>query len=159
MSAADWERAGAVQMLRVLWPQGLSTSQIRNALRDIGVCVSRNAVIGKVHRLGLAGRASPHKTYGVAPKRPRKEKLIPPKVRAPVLVKDERESSRKPPAKDASSIRFLDLKPGQCKMFCEGQELSNGLCCGKPASGSWCSNCARTVFNPQAWGAKTRRMA
>src|SRR5688572_26437748 len=108
MSAADWEREGAVQMLRTLWPQGLSASQIRDKLRDIGVRVSRNAVIGKIHRLGLAGRENPSRTYGRLPKRPRKPKLIAlAKFSAPAVVKDERPNSRKPPAPSSPSIRFL----------------------------------------------------
>ena len=44
-----------VAMLRELWTKGLSASQI--ALQLGGV--SRNAVIGKAHRLGLESRPSP----------------------------------------------------------------------------------------------------
>ena len=44
-----------VEILTRLWGEGLSASQIARELGD----VTRNAVIGKVHRLGLAGRASP----------------------------------------------------------------------------------------------------
>ena len=44
-----------VDQLKNLWTEGLSASQIARALGG----VTRNAVIGKVHRLGLAGRASP----------------------------------------------------------------------------------------------------
>ena len=40
--------------LRELWAQGLTASQIAAELS-----VTRNAVIGKAHRLGLGGRASP----------------------------------------------------------------------------------------------------
>ena len=43
---------------RTLWTEGLSASQIARALGG----VTRNAVIGKVHRLGLAGRASPSRS-------------------------------------------------------------------------------------------------
>lgn len=42
-----------VEQLRKLWSDGLSASQIAT---EIGG-VSRNAIIGKVHRLGLSGRA------------------------------------------------------------------------------------------------------
>ena len=42
-----------VEMLRKLWSEGLSASQIAAQLGG----VSRNAVIGKVHRLNLPGRA------------------------------------------------------------------------------------------------------
>lgn len=43
-----------VERVKDLWKEGLSASQIAN---DIGG-VSRNAVIGKIHRLGLSGRSS-----------------------------------------------------------------------------------------------------
>ncbi|MFZ2109818.1 MAG: GcrA family cell cycle regulator, partial [Roseiarcus sp.] len=43
-----------VELLRQLWLDGRSASQISAAL---GQGLTRNAVIGKVHRLGLAGRA------------------------------------------------------------------------------------------------------
>ncbi|MHA1572759.1 MAG: GcrA family cell cycle regulator [Alphaproteobacteria bacterium] len=43
-----------VDLLKKLWAEGLSASQIAGRLGS----VSRNAVIGKVHRLGLSGRAT-----------------------------------------------------------------------------------------------------
>ncbi len=58
-----------VELLKKLWSDGLSASQIAGELGGI----TRNAVIGKVHRLGLSGRAK-SSSSGVA--RPRK-------VRAP----------------------------------------------------------------------------
>ncbi len=42
-----------VELLKKLWSDGLSASQIAAELGG----VTRNAVIGKVHRLGLSGRA------------------------------------------------------------------------------------------------------
>ena len=42
-----------VDLLKKLWLDGLSASQIAAELGG----VTRNAVIGKVHRLGLSGRA------------------------------------------------------------------------------------------------------
>ena len=42
-----------VELLKKLWQDGLSASQIAGQLGG----VTRNAVIGKVHRLGLSGRA------------------------------------------------------------------------------------------------------
>jgi len=59
-----------VELLKKLWADGLSASQIAGELGGI----TRNAVIGKVHRLGLSGRAkSPSST---AP-RPRKARAHP----------------------------------------------------------------------------------
>jgi GcrA cell cycle regulator len=46
-----------VQQLKDLWAQGMSASEIADVLGDI----TRNAVIGKAHRLGLSGRPSPIK--------------------------------------------------------------------------------------------------
>jgi GcrA cell cycle regulator len=46
-----------VEELKNLWSEGLSASQIAKRLGD----VTRNAVIGKVHRLGLEARAKPAK--------------------------------------------------------------------------------------------------
>ncbi|MEM6499731.1 MAG: GcrA family cell cycle regulator [Pseudomonadota bacterium] len=47
-----------VEMLKKLWGEGLSASQIAGRLGG----VTRNAVIGKVHRLGLSGRATTPRT-------------------------------------------------------------------------------------------------
>ncbi|MDX1580349.1 MAG: GcrA family cell cycle regulator [Alphaproteobacteria bacterium] len=46
-----------VKKLKQLWNKGLSASQIAEELGD----VTRNAVIGKAHRLGLSSRPSPVK--------------------------------------------------------------------------------------------------
>jgi GcrA cell cycle regulator len=54
-----------VENLKKLWGEGLSASQIAAELGGI----TRNAVIGKVHRLGLSGRA---KSPAAAAPRPRK---------------------------------------------------------------------------------------
>jgi GcrA cell cycle regulator len=79
-----------IEMLRRLWGQGQTASQIAVALGG----VTRNAVIGKAHRLGLTGRPSPIKrdASGVAaPKRrpvprralqPHPKPMMPPLQRA-----------------------------------------------------------------------------
>ncbi len=54
-----------VELLKKLWNDGLSASQIAGEIGSI----TRNAVIGKVHRLGLSGRARPQ---SAATPRPRK---------------------------------------------------------------------------------------
>lgn len=43
-----------VELLRKLWTDGLSASQVA---AELGPGITRNAVIGKIHRLGLAERA------------------------------------------------------------------------------------------------------
>jgi GcrA cell cycle regulator len=54
-----------VDLLKKLWSEGLSASQIAGRLGG----VTRNAVIGKVHRLGLSGRATTSRMK--SPRRPR----------------------------------------------------------------------------------------
>lgn len=54
-----------VSMLRDLWAKGLSASQIAMQLGG----VTRNAVIGKAHRLGLESRPSPIRGNGTGSRR------------------------------------------------------------------------------------------
>lgn len=62
MSDTGWtyER---VETLTTLWREGLSAAQIARALGQ----VTRNAVLGKVHRLGLSGRTIAQRTGGQRP--------------------------------------------------------------------------------------------
>src|SRR5271157_3388560 len=54
-----------VELLRQHWLEGKSASQIASLL---GHGLSRNAIIGKVHRLGLAGRAKSSNQGGSHPR-------------------------------------------------------------------------------------------
>jgi GcrA cell cycle regulator len=56
-----------VETLKKLWTDGLSASQIAAELGGI----TRNAVIGKVHRLGLSGRAKSPSSTAARPRKPR----------------------------------------------------------------------------------------
>ena len=58
-----------VELLKKLWTEGLSASQIAGRL---GAGVTRNAVIGKVHRLNLSGRVQQQRT--AQPRTPRKQR-------------------------------------------------------------------------------------
>jgi GcrA cell cycle regulator len=57
--------AERINMLSRLWEEGLSTAEIG---RRLGL--TKNAVIGKAHRLGLKGRPSPVKAPPPQPLRP-----------------------------------------------------------------------------------------
>ena len=52
-----------IARLKFLWASGLSASEIANAMGGI----SRGSVLGKVHRLGLSGRATVWKRIGPPP--------------------------------------------------------------------------------------------
>ena len=70
-----------VEKLKELWAEGLTASQIAKALGG----VSRNAVIGKVHRLGLSNRSNAAKpAINDAP-----EPSTPKPAAAPIAVDEE----------------------------------------------------------------------
>ncbi len=61
-----------VELLKKLWADGLSASQIAAELGGI----TRNAVIGKVHRLGLSGRAKSPSSASPRPRKPRQTHML-----------------------------------------------------------------------------------
>jgi GcrA cell cycle regulator len=61
-----------VELLKKLWADGLSASQIAAELGG----VTRNAVIGKVHRLGLSGRAKSPASTSPRPRKPRSHQML-----------------------------------------------------------------------------------
>ncbi len=58
-----------IERLKELWSNGMTASQIADELGG----VSRNAVIGKAHRLGLQSRPSPVKPNEPAPAKAKPE--------------------------------------------------------------------------------------
>ncbi|KKB12698.1 GcrA cell cycle regulator [Devosia geojensis] len=66
-----------VELLKKLWMEGLSASQIA---AELGDGVTRNAVIGKVHRLKLSARAKPTNT---APRARAPQRTAPRRVASP----------------------------------------------------------------------------
>ena len=68
-----------VEQLKKLWSDGLSASQIAAELGGI----TRNAVIGKVHRLGLSGRTKAPSASTPRPRKPRTTHML--RVSRPVV--------------------------------------------------------------------------
>ncbi|UOM32761.1 GcrA family cell cycle regulator [Acuticoccus sp. I52.16.1] len=64
-----------IEVLRKLWAEGMSASQIASSLGG----VTRNAVIGKIHRLGLSGRVKAPQTRAT---RARSAPIVAPKPAA-----------------------------------------------------------------------------
>lgn len=169
MSQAGWtdER---VEQLKKLWTDGLSASQIAKALGG----VTRNAVIGKVHRLGLAGRAAPSrpvKRIPVAAPAPKPRIVtpaspgLPPRTIAPLVAVAAPASAlaaaRPSPrtSGDVATVDVLGLKPGMCK-WPVGDPGSPGFgFCGKhTADGKvYCEEHAAVAYQPAAPRKKTRR--
>ncbi|KTE17693.1 GcrA family cell cycle regulator [Sphingopyxis sp. H115] len=71
-----------IESLRSMWEKGLTASQIADELGG----VSRNAVIGKAHRLGLKSRPSPVKATEKVAKPSRPAAPPAPKAAAPVAA-------------------------------------------------------------------------
>jgi len=61
-----------VELLKKLWAEGLSARQIADQLGG----VTRNAVIGKVHRLGLSGRATTSRPKTMRPRKKRVDSSV-----------------------------------------------------------------------------------
>ena len=76
-----------VETLKKMWGEGQSASQIAKELGG----VTRNAVIGKVHRLGLSNRAA---STGAAKPEPKAKPVKAPAPKAKPVVKEERPEPR-----------------------------------------------------------------
>ena len=88
-----------VETLKRMWGEGQSASQIAKELGG----VTRNAVIGKVHRLGLSNRAG--SGAASAPSKPAAKEKAAPK---PLETKSAAPSKPKPAAKPEKEEQHLD---------------------------------------------------
>ncbi|AYG94451.1 GcrA cell cycle regulator [Brevundimonas naejangsanensis] len=151
------DRVGA---LKKLWLEGQSASQIAKAL---GGGVTRNAVIGKVHRLGLSGRAAPSQPARTTfrPARPRAAAPAAP-VQAPSAPRRLEAAAPRPvvaaPAPQAPSpapelpgtATVLTLGAHMCKWPIGDPSTRDFSFCGRRASeGVYCVEHARVAYQPQ----------
>ncbi|MGZ8282285.1 MAG: GcrA family cell cycle regulator [Allosphingosinicella sp.] len=81
-----------IERLRELWSQGVTASQIADELGG----VSRNAVIGKAHRLGLQSRPSPVKPNEIEAAAPAAERPQPAPKAAPPAPESRPEPKPEP---------------------------------------------------------------
>jgi|TARA_R110002096_G_scaffold309403_4_gene503982 GcrA cell cycle regulator len=136
-----------VEKLRELWDKGLSASQIAKELAE---GVTRNAVIGKAHRMGLASRPSPVKSD--------------PAKRAAAAAKKKTVASKEPTraAPVSGKVSILDLTESMCKWPIGHPGEPNFHFCGKPSQPAfpYCANhCveAYQVQQPRRTRRNTRR--
>lgn len=136
-----------VEQLKELWGEGLSASQCARAL---GGGISRNSVIGKAHRLGLAGRTAYRKPYvskpRIKPMRPEPPKEAPP----PVL--------------DAKGNRLtlMTARSGVCRFIEDEPAKAHSPICGNAtgsAEVSWCEFHRLKVYQPKHDQANRQRQA
>jgi GcrA cell cycle regulator len=158
-----------VELLKKLWAEGLSASHIAAELGGI----TRNAVIGKVHRLGLSGRA---KSPSTAASRPRKARA------SGQLLRVARPAMRGNTALARLQAYDLDFEPEQQQIEnivpmgqrCTLLELSEQrckwpigdpgasdffFCGGKPAENvPYCAYHSRIAYQPAGDRRRDRRL-
>ena len=155
-----------VELLKKYWAEGLSASQIANELGG----VTRNAVIGKVHRLGLAARAKSTRT-NTAPRarKPRsapRETTAKPRVvgntalRVETVAVAEQAPERAPlrvvhqeiyiPPEERASI--LTLTETRCRWPVGDPTNADFYFCGKTcdAGDPYCEHHAQVAFQPSS---------
>lgn len=157
MQPANWtlER---VETLRVLWARGLSANQCANELGH----VTRSAVIGKVHRLGLPARTPRCVDPAEIERRQLAERIRTTNAQRirRALVRGEKPPvliAAPPPAPFEGSLNLLfgDLRPrsadrvNQCR-FPEGDGPEFSYCGTDTLPGSsWCAHHRKIVCGPQ----------
>jgi len=162
-----------VELLKKLWADGLSASQIAGELGN----VTRNAVIGKVHRLGLSGRAK-DKAASAAPQRPRKASRAPsapapiapqphinvvtaPIPLQPVTEEPEVLAEDEMAVPMSERVTIMDLRESMCRWpmgdptkpefrFCGARSIT-----GLP----YCTHHARIAYQPVADRKRERKLA
>jgi len=149
-----------VKVLKKLWAEGHSASQIAKELGG----VTRNAVIGKVHRLGLSGRATPSRPVKRPPKLARPKPRIQPdgSVMTPKPARVVAEAPLKAvekasmiaalppkPLADGEAATILTLRQSMCKWPIGDPADPNFAFCGRnSASGPYCTEHAKVAFQP-----------
>ena len=137
-----------VTTLKKLWLEGLSASQIAKQLG----AVTRNAVIGKVHRLGLSGRAAPSQPSRPVfrPQRPRPAAAV---QQAPRREPAPRSVAPAPsPVLDLpGTATVLTLGAHMCKWPIGDPSTDGFSFCGRRAGdeGPYCIEHARVAYQPQ----------
>jgi GcrA cell cycle regulator len=140
-----------IEQLKSLWTEGLSASHIARVMGGI----SRNAVIGKVHRLGLAGRATAPRServrHPMAPKLSLRSHVPPPPIieEDPIVLED------------GSFATVLTINDRMCRWpIGDPAENEFHFCGHKPKTGSpYCEAHARKAYQPQQLRREKHRMA
>lgn len=147
-----------VETLKKLWAEGHSASQIANQLGG----VTRNAVIGKVHRLGLSGRTTPSRPVKRPPRlarpKPRSQKVAaaaPGQSSAQPAATESRpapaEKVTLPPLKleNGETASILNIRESMCKWPIGDPADPNFAFCGRKAEcGPYCAEHAKVAFQP-----------
>lgn len=133
-----------IEILTQLWRDGRSASAIA---RELGG-VTRNAVIGKVHRLGLSGRATPTRPGTRRPRAPKAERPAARSRRMPVA---------KPwpvvvePVPLAGTSDVASIGPHMCRWPIGDPRADSFALCGRAAvRGAYCAPHGAIAYRPTA---------
>ena len=142
MSASSWT-PDRVKTLTQLWKDGASASQIARSLGG----VTRNAVIGKIHRLGLSGRGAPSAPGARRVKPKGERRLRRPAAGAPAVRLVAAPSVETPP--ETGTATMISVRYGQCR-WPIGDPLAEGFClCGRRvARGAYCAGHGARAYRP-----------
>ena len=146
-SHADGWTEPRVGALKKLWLEGQSASQIA---KQLGGGVTRNAVIGKVHRLGLSGRAAPSQPAR-ATFRPAKLKSRPWAAPAAARRAVPAPTAPTPEPREELSGTVVLMKLGEhmCKWPIGDPTAAGFSFCGRRASEVYCVEHARVAYQPR----------
>jgi GcrA cell cycle regulator len=153
-----------VELLKKLWADGLSASQIAGELGGI----TRNAVIGKVHRLGLSGRAKSPSSGVPRARKPRSHMLRVPRasMRGNTALALAYEMETEPEIEHYDNIipmgqrrTLLELTEDTCRWPIGDPAGSEFFFCGgKPITGlPYCAHHSRIAYQPANERRKDRR--
>jgi GcrA cell cycle regulator len=139
-----------VEALKKLWLDGLSASQIA---KQLGSGLTRNAVIGKVHRLGLSGRATASTPQRAAFKTGRPPRPATPAKPAPRRIEAVVEAKAVVvvhAVEETGSATVLTLGARMCKWPIGDPSRDGFSFCGRANSdGPYCSHHASMAYQPQ----------
>lgn len=129
-----------VEVLKKLWAEGLSASQIARTMGD----VTRNAVIGKVHRLGLSGRATTSRKDRV------RRATIPKPQPKPVVAEPVSVKEATLPGGDFATV--MTLNGVMCRWPIGDPGASDFHFCGNAVEdgGPYCPGHAELAYQPSA---------
>lgn len=129
------------ELAKRMWAGGSSASEIA---AEIGQGITRNAVVGKMHRMKLRGGRPP----GVTPKAPRKRNRAAKRLLLPSIAPDEIPNLR-PIAEVWRGIPFNLRQRTECAFIVDDPRADVPCCGAKTVPGqSWCPGHLAVVWPP-----------
>ncbi|MEW6256906.1 MAG: GcrA family cell cycle regulator [Pseudomonadota bacterium] len=158
-----------IQLLTGWVADGLSYSTIANLFADRGFVISRNAALGKAHRLGLssvvpAGSRPRKAEFGEA-KTPKPPRAVAPRGAAPSVTKA---APPRAPARESAPVRIVAAKPvllwlipaGGCHFPVSGEGAQTLFCADAAQDGQpYCPHHHQVTHQPVTGPARIFRDA